>query len=286
MSSGPVNSTWTRNAAALLIFTTAIGTARIAPVRADTTESACTPYIAILAPGTWETNATADPHRRVGMLAPLGQGLERKFGSDISVVYVPYSASASDQGLSYDASKASLVSTIDGILSSACATTQFVLGGYSQGADGMGDVAADIGNGHGPVDPQRVLGVALLSDPHRDPRTERQLGTAQPGHGIAGARPDGFGALNSRVRTVCGQGDLYCSINDAAAPFISSVGKILDGNAATGSKQDQLSSSMVSDWSQTNLPGLGSTVSSLENSARTLPTIADPSSADVGTGIA
>jgi hypothetical protein len=85
---------------------------------------------------------------------------------------------------------------------------------------------------------------------------------------------------------VCGQGDLYCSANDAAAPFISSVGKILDGDAATGSKQGQLSSSMVSDWSQTNLPGLGSTVSSLENSARTLPTIADPSSTDVGTGIA
>jgi len=282
-----MRSRWVSAVAALLVSAVAagVGAAGAWPAYA-TTGAECTSYTAILAPGTWETTANADPNQPVGMLAPLGEGLKQKFGDTVTVLYLPYSASAFDQGLSYSQSKATLVSAIDDTLTSACATTQFLLAGYSQGADGMGDVAAAIGNGHGPVTADRVLGVGLLSDPRRDPQTEEQIGTAQPGHGIAGVRPDGFGALTSRVRTVCGQGDMYCNVSDSAAPFVSSVGQILGGNASPGSPQSQLSSSMTSNWSQSDLPGVESTVSTLQDRAKSLPVQPDLSSTSTTTGVA
>ncbi|MEV0078365.1 cutinase family protein [Nocardia neocaledoniensis] len=215
-------------AAVVTVGTTAVGTAR-----ADTDGvRSCTPYTAILAPGTWETTPDADPAVPVGMLRPLGDGLRRQFGEDITVLYAPYAASAFDLGLTYAESLSTLESRLHALLRGLCGSTRVVLAGYSQGADGIGDLATEIGNGEGPIDADRVVGVGLLADPHRDPNTTLSLGNPQPGHGIAGARSRDFGALTDRVRTLCADGDLYCSLDAATSPFLAVVGRVLSGDPA------------------------------------------------------
>ncbi|MFF5037514.1 cutinase family protein [Nocardia salmonicida] len=233
----------------------------------------CTPYTALIAPGTWETTAAADMYQQPanGMLNPLGSGLKSKFGNDITVLYVPYAASAFDQGLAYTQSKATLTSKIKEILTGLCSSTKLVLAGYSQGADGMGDVASEIGNGKGPIGAERVLGVGLLSDPRRDPKSTLELGTQQDGHGIAGVRPEGFGSLTKVTRSICGDGDLYCSVSDSASPIVSAIGQTLGGNTDSSSDSGQLASSLVSDFSRGDLAGIASTVSTLADRTKSLP---------------
>ncbi|WP_336084131.1 cutinase family protein [Nocardia sp. SSK8] len=215
-------------ATVLTVGTSAIGLARAQSPAAPP----CTPYTAVLAPGTWETTPDADPRVPVGMLRPVGDGLQRQFGSDITVRYVPYAASAFDLGLTYAESLSTLESRLDRMLGGLCASTRVVLAGYSQGADGIGDLATAIGHGDGPLAADRVIGVGLLADPHRDPGTTLSLGTPQPGQGIAGTRSRDFGALTERVRTLCADGDLYCSLDAATSPFLAVVGRVLSGDPA------------------------------------------------------
>lgn len=246
----------------------------------------CTQYTAVLAPGTWETNPAADPYQPVGMLAPVGDGLRSELGNQVTVIYPPYEASAFDQGASYTQSKSTLVTEINEILSGLCASTQVLLGGYSQGADGMGDVASEIGNDAGPISADRVLAVGLLSDPRRDPESTQELGPQQPGHGLAGVRPQGFGALAGKVRTICGEGDLYCSVSESASPFISAIGQTLAGGGDPSTPEGQLSQSLISDFSRADLAGIASTLSTLTDRAGALPTDAEIGSAGAATGVA
>ncbi|MEV0683385.1 cutinase family protein [Nocardia sp. NPDC050378] len=216
---------------ALAVAVVAVGTAVAGVARAETPGTQpCTPYTAILAPGTWETTPDADPEVPVGMLRPVGEGLRQRFGRDITVLYVPYAASAFDLGLSYAESLSTLESRLDRMLRGLCDSTRVVLAGYSQGADGVGDLATAIGHGDGPIDADRVVGVGLLADPHRDPDTTLSLGDPQPGYGIAGARDRDFGALTDRVRTLCADGDLYCALDSATSPFLAVVGRVLSGD--------------------------------------------------------
>lgn len=221
-----------RSAAATLVATVvAIGTTTVGFARAETPGAPpCTPYTAILGPGTWETTPGADPRVPVGMLRPIGDGLQRQFGGDITVLYVPYAASAFDLGLSYAESLSTLESRLHQMMRDLCGSTRVVLAGYSQGADGIGDLATEIGNGDGPIGADRVVGVGLLADPHRDPNTTLSLGNPQPGQGIAGTRSRDFGALTDRVRTLCADGDLYCSLDVATSPFLAVLGRVLSGD--------------------------------------------------------
>ncbi|MFD6351529.1 cutinase family protein [Nocardia tengchongensis] len=220
-------------AAILVTAAVTVGTPGIGAARAETPAAqSCTPYTAILAPGTWETRSDADPTVPVGLLRPIGDGLQRQFGDDITVLYANYAASAFDQGLTYAQSLGTLESRLRQMVSGLCATTRVLLAGYSQGADGVGDFATEIGNGEGPISPDRVVGVGLVADPHRDPKTTLSLGTPQPGHGIAGTRGQDFGALADRVRTVCADGDLYCSLNASMSPFLAALGQVVIGNPA------------------------------------------------------
>lgn len=217
--------------ATLVAAVVAVGTAAVGVARAETAGAQpCTPYTAILGPGTWETTLGADPEVPVGMLRPVGDGLQRQFGRDITVLYAPYAASAFDQGMSYAESLSTLESRLRQMLRGLCSSTRVVLAGYSQGADGIGDLATEIGNGDGPIGADRVVGVGLLADPHRDPNTTLSLGNPQPGHGIAGTRSRDFGALTERVRTLCTDGDLYCSLDAATSPFLAVVGRVLSGD--------------------------------------------------------
>ncbi len=219
-------------AATVVAAVVAVATGAGGVARAETPgPRPCTPYTAIFAPGTWETTLDADPEVPVGMLRPVGDGLQRQFGRDVTVLYVPYAASAFDLGLSYAESLSTLESGLRQIMRGLCGSTRVVLAGYSQGADGIGDLATEIGSGDGPIDADRVVGVGLLADPHRDPSTALSLGNPQPGRGIAGTRSRDFGAVTERVRTLCADGDLYCSLDAATSPFLAAVGRVLSGDA-------------------------------------------------------
>lgn len=233
--------------------------------------SRCAPFTALMAPGTWETSATADPETAVGMLAPIGNGLEAALGEDIDVRYVPYAASAFDQGLTYSQSKDTLLAALRETLAGLCASTKVMLAGYSQGADGIGDIAADIGHGRGPIPAQRVVGVGLLADPKRDPSNTTALGPHAPGRGLAGIRPGGFGELSSVVRTICLEGDLYCSIREGAQPFLAAIGQVFSGNADLSVFAGELSRSLISELSGSALAALNPTISALTDSVASLP---------------
>ncbi|WP_405160767.1 cutinase family protein [Nocardia sp. NBC_01499] len=186
--------------------------------------AACPRWTAVLVPGTGETGPTADPGRPAGLLSPIGDGLAARFGADIAVRYLPYPATP----VPYMASKTTGVEGLRTLLGGLCESSQVVLAGYSQGADAAGEVASQIGRGAGPIPADRVLAVGLLSDPHRDPATA-QLGGDTAGEGIGGLRED-FGQLSTRVRTVCAQGDLYCSTSEQTSPVLAAMGRAFTGN--------------------------------------------------------
>ncbi|MBY4131543.1 cutinase family protein [Rhodococcus fascians] len=199
--------------------------AHAAPAAAAATS--CAKYVAIMAPGTWETNAAANPSAPVGMLATVGNALKQKYGNDIEVYYPAYAASAFDKGRTYADSKETGKSAINNILTSACATSKFLLSGYSQGADAAGDVAAEIGNGRGVVPAARILGVGLVADPHQGTAGGTVVGPKVDGQGIGGVRPEGFGALAPVVKQLCNPTDLYCSTNAGKDGLLAGLGKVL-----------------------------------------------------------
>ncbi|MBO0878810.1 MAG: cutinase family protein [Mycobacterium sp.] len=119
-----------------------------------------------------------------------------------------------------------------------CPASQLGVVGYREGAAAGAQFAREIGGGHGAVAPDRVAGIALLSDPSRpagaapfpgrpgqaapDPapgtsgkavRHVAALQTKEPvrGGGIAaGPAQGGFGTLTGRVADLCIPGDLTC----------------------------------------------------------------------------
>ncbi|MFE3257752.1 cutinase family protein [Nocardia sp. NPDC059091] len=169
----------------------------------------CPSLYTVAVPGTWETGHDKDP--KPGMLAGVTDGLPGE------VDYVTYAATAFPwEGDVYAASKKEAVDNARGLvqdMGARCPGTRIAITGYSQGADAAGDVAAEIGSGHGVVPPDRIAAVALISDPRRSP-TDAQIGPLAPGAGAGGPRVGGFGWISDKVRTVCAIGDLYCSTEE------------------------------------------------------------------------
>lgn len=185
----------------------------------------CPRVYVIAIPGTWETGDarhTTGP----GMLAGVTDGLP----TSEQVAYVDYPATAFPwEGTVYGASQQVAVDTAREMLRTTadrCPGTGFALVGYSQGADAAGDLAAELGRGDGVVSPDRVRAVGLLSDPQRS-RTDTQVGPSAGGVGVRGPRPDGFGRIADRVRTICAIGDLYCSTDDD--DFVTVIADALAG---------------------------------------------------------
>ncbi|QTJ71406.1 cutinase family protein (plasmid) [Rhodococcus sp. ZPP] len=271
----------------------------------ELTSGSCAPYMAVLVPGTWETNENADPNVPVGMLAEVGKGLKDKYGSRIRVVFPAYPASAFDKGKTYTESEEAGVAAVNRVLEEACATTQILLAGYSQGAHAAGDVASSIGNGRGPVPASQVKAVGLVADPKRGPGSGQLVGPTVAGTGIAGTRPGGFGQLASVTRQMCSPGDLYCATDADSDGMLGSIGRLIgnDTGAVSGSSpsvgqagveaspltgqyggassagvtaqnstEGSAAADLVSDFSQANLAGVPSTPEVMRQRIEALPT--------------
>lgn len=219
------------------------------PVRPPTSQPAWCPDVQLLAiPGTWESSTTDDPHdphaNPASLVGFITRPLQQQFpGSRLDVYTVPYVAQFSnpialppDGQASYNNSRSEGMKRADdelADLTAKCPLTNYVIVGFSQGAVIAGDIAAQIGAGQGPVAAERVLGVTLIADGRRVPDQGQPVGTTPPGVGAEIAlgglrvpgitmtgRRDGFGALDTKVNTICAPGDMICdSPQQALNPF-------------------------------------------------------------------
>ncbi|MBY6678299.1 cutinase family protein [Rhodococcus sp. BP-149] len=206
-----------------------------------TSQPASCPDVFVLSvPGTWESNAADDPYaptaNPISLMLNVTQPLQQQFGPERAEVYtVPYVAQFSnpiafppDGQASYNVSRSEGAAKANEILaqrSSECPLTSYVLAGFSQGAVIVGDLAASIGAGAGPVPAERVLGVTVIADGRRDGTSAQQIGPPVDGVGaevalggldvpgitMTGARQGGFGALADRTFSICAPGDLICA---------------------------------------------------------------------------
>ncbi|QHE73489.1 cutinase family protein [Rhodococcus sp. WAY2] len=260
-----------------VITTTAVlsGTALISgSVIAHADPASCSSTFNLFIPGTWETNEHADPNRPVGMLAPVAEAIKAKNGARAQVYTLPYMARAFDNGHTYADSKADAVSKATAVLknyTNECPDAKITITGYSQGSDAAGDLASAIGNDRGPVDADRVLGVALLADPGAGTKGAATVGPKTSGQGIAGPREQGMGKLSGRVASICDPKDLYCSIQKGANPFLGSLGSILSkttGATDAGDGNAAVATALTSDFADADLPGLGSNLDVLGKQLR------------------
>ncbi|NKY26247.1 cutinase family protein [Nocardia gamkensis] len=177
----------------------------------------CPRWTALLVPGTYETTPIATGQTTPGVLTQLGESLTARYGSDIEVrtLAAPTTGAGAASG-----------GELTAAVSELCSDTRAVLAGYGQGAEVTGDLATTIGNNKGLIPASRVVAVALVSDPRRDPATT-QLGTPVSGQGVTGPRSQSFGELTDRVRTLCAKGDSYCSTTAQESPVLAAVGRAL-----------------------------------------------------------
>lgn len=293
----PVRRWRSRRTVALVATATVAsgGVLLTAPAIAHAAPTDCVSTFNLFIPGTWETDENADPSQPVGMLKPVADALENTHGSAVEVYTLPYMARAFDNGHTYADSKADAVSKAKQVLADvakSCPRTKFTMIGYSQGADAAGDIASDIGNGRGPIDASRVLAVGLLADPGAGTKGSATVGPRTSGQGIADPRPQGMGALSGRVASICDPGDLYCSIEKGSSPLLGSLGSILsksssvdDVPTAEPRGNTQLAAALTSDFSDADLPALGTKVSALGQQL-TAPTVDIDQVADTARSIA
>lgn len=223
------NQTRTTRRAAHLALCAAVAatTATAGVAAADPTPgrngAQCPRWTALLVAGTYETTSTANGQPTSGILTQLGQSLTARYGSDIEVrtLAAPTSGAGSVSG-------ADLTAAVSGL----CSDTRVVLAGYGQGAEVTGDLATTIGNNKGPIPASRVVAVALVSDPRRD-TTTTQLDTSVSGQGVTGPRSQSFGELTERVRTLCLEGDSYCSTSAESSPVLAAVNRALAATSTT-----------------------------------------------------
>ncbi|MDV6296928.1 cutinase family protein [Rhodococcus aetherivorans] len=216
-----------RKAGIALTVAAAAAAAMTAPAPAHAANAnGCARTIALMIPGTTETSANADPNTPTGMLAAVGNALEQRYGKNLDALYVPYPGEAFFNGTSYAESK-SRGDEAAAELMQRCATSKFVVAGYSQGAQIGNDLAVNIGHGLGPVTPQQVKAVILLANPKRGTEGATLIGPPLSGQGIAGPAPEGFGKLAGKVFDICHPDDAYCNTDGQSTPFLASLGRII-----------------------------------------------------------
>jgi len=214
--------------------------------RPSSQDASCPDVQLISVPGTWESSPQDNPLNPTmfpkALLLNVTRPISQQFGpSRVQTYTVPYTAQfhnplSADNQMSYNDSRAegtrAMVQAMTD-MNNKCPLTSYVLIGFSQGAVIAGDVASDIGNGRGPVDDDLVLGVTLIADGRRQQGVGNDIPPDPPGEGaevtlhevpilsgmgltMTGARPGGFGALDSKTNEICAQGDLICAAPEEA----------------------------------------------------------------------
>uniref|UniRef100_UPI000B0333EA cutinase family protein n=1 Tax=Nocardia lijiangensis TaxID=299618 RepID=UPI000B0333EA len=254
--------------AMIAVVTGVVPGAAVARAEAD---PGCPAVAGVFLPGTWETNPWADESAPVGMLAPLAAALAVGLGDAFAFRFPAYEASAFDR-MPYGDSKATGVEAASRAIADFgrdCPATKFVLAGYSQGADAMGDVAATIGCTGTPVAADRVLAVGLIADPRQGTGGATLVGPPVPGQGIAGPRPSGFCAVSAVTAQICATKDRYCSTDAATHPLLASLGRLLaqpidaDPGTANDSATAALNSMLASDFGDVRLAELPAAIDRL-----------------------
>ncbi|WP_405132973.1 cutinase family protein [Nocardia sp. NBC_01388] len=266
-------------AGALTLAATAVpGTAMADSSAPNQGASGCPSVAGVFLPGTWETHTGADETQAVGLFAPVATALAQQLGAQFEYRFPAYAAEAFD-GMAYSDSKATGVAAVRrvvGDIAGACPATKFVLAGYSQGADAMGDVAASIGCNADPLAADRVLGVGLVADPKQGTAGGKLIGPTVDGQGIAGTRASGFCGLSAVTAEICAPKDKYCATNSSEDPITAGIGRALTqsgdstgtGSAGT-SQQDDLGQALSTDLSADKIADLPATITRLGTQAAT-----------------
>jgi Cutinase len=219
--------------------------------------ASCPDVMMVSIPGTWESSPQDDPLNPqqfpLALLLHVTRPIAAQYGTDRVQTYtVPYTSQfhnpfKADQQMSYNDSRAEGTTNAQKAITdmnAKCPLTSYVLAGFSQGAVIAGDIAGDIGNGKGPVDPDLLLGVTMIADGRRQAGVGQDIGPNPPGEGaeitlhevpilsslgmtMTGPRPGGFGAVNDRANEICAAGDLICAAPDEAFN-ITNLPKTLD----------------------------------------------------------
>ncbi len=227
---------------AVIAATTVTAGVAAAEPTPDRTGTKCPRWTALLAPGTYETTPTIGQGTN-GILTQLGESLTTRYGTDIEVrTLAPSTGAGSVSGADLSAGMKGL-----------CSDTRVVLAGYGQGAEVTGDLATTLGNRGGPIPASRVVAVALVSDPRRD-STTAQLGTPVSGQGVTGPRSQGFGELTDRVRTLCLDGDSYCSTTAESSPVLAAVSRALTTATSATATSGSAPTDATSPTTTTRLP--------------------------------
>ena len=188
------------------------------PVQAQAQQS-CAAHYLIAVPGggnTAEGIPDYVPHGgnvfMTGVLTRLGTG------GEIHPLWVSYNSTPFATA-EYEKSKAGGLKRARNTVSrlaNACPNAKFSFTGYSLGADIAATITSDIAAGRGPIEPERVSGVALFANPHQGGNgAVLSAGTSPHSRGSLGSLPDGYGVLGPRVLEICRGDDLVCSMQES-----------------------------------------------------------------------
>lgn len=262
-------------ATAAVLLTASASTA--APARNQDAAN-CAPVNVVVLAGTTETSPAADPNIAVGTMRSVTDPLKQRLGNKVRIRYPGYSASAFDKGKTYAQSRSSgVTAAYDEIAATAavCGETKFILAGFSQGAHAIMDLAVAIGNQtpiedrKPPISADKVLAVGTISDPGQGTPGVTLVGPPVQGHGMAGPRPQGVGALKGRVATICRNNpvDMYCAVDSAKNPLIAGLGTMLGNNTGDQSTAQtaQDLESMVTDFTGADLGSIQGSLDILAN---------------------
>lgn len=167
---------------------------------------ACTPVTLIVMRGTGETSPGVATDRPLGVMKNVTEKLQFS-QTELRVHYVGYPAS-----FNYIASKNEGYKNARGTIEEYAkkCDTKFILAGFSQGAQVLGDLTGEIGKQEIPIKPGRLLGVYLLGDPERNAGFRPAIGIQGGGHGVFGPRTGSFGSASSKVVEYCAARDPIC----------------------------------------------------------------------------
>lgn len=223
----------------------------------------CPKVEVIAAPGTWESAPNDDPinptFNPASFMLTVTQPLQQRYTPDeVKVWTLPYTAQFKNVNamheMSYDQSRQEGTSKLEAelrIMHNDCPATDFVLVGFSQGAVIVGDIANQIGAGHGVVPADRIRGVAVVADGRREPGVGQAQGNPvagvgaevslellnpltqaiMPGATMRGPREGGFGSINDRVMDICAPDDHICDAPLGVGNAVSRAQALIAANA-------------------------------------------------------